>query len=154
MQDVPPAPQGPQTGPQGAQTGPMFPPYVTQPIQPMQSTPYPPQQPPLYAPPQPPYPSLYPAPQPVNVYFQNQSFTNKAVIAFLLYWLGYVPGLIFNVMFLIEAHRVEGETGRTPSGYGCLWATLIGSLLPAALFVGLCFFLFLAMAASGAGGGN
>jgi uncharacterized membrane protein YqaE (UPF0057 family) len=140
MQNPPPHPQGPQTGPQG----PSYSPYPTQP------TPYPPQ----YPPQQPTYPSLYPSPQSVNVYFQNQSFTNKAVIAFLLYWLGYVPGLIFNIMYLVEARRVESETGRTPSGYGCLWATLIGSLIPAVLFVGFCFLIFAAMAASGGGGGN
>jgi hypothetical protein len=84
------------------------------------------------------------------MYFQNQSFTTRAVIAFLLYWVGYVPGLIFNIMFLMEAQRVQRETGRTPSGYGCLWATLIGSLVPAGLFISFCF---LVMMLSAAGGG-
>lgn len=138
MQNPPQEPQGPQ----GTQTGPIYPPqYPTQPT---------PQYPPQYAPQQPAYPSLYPSPQPQNVYFQNQSFTNKAVIAFLLYWLGYVPGLIFNIMYLIEARRIEGETGRTPSGYGCLWATLIGSLVPAAILLMVCFLLFAAVVSSGA----
>lgn len=137
MQNPPQEPQGPQ-GPQGTYTGPLYPPrYPTQPT-------------PQYLPQQPAYPSLYPSPQPQNVYFQNQSFTNKAVIAFLLYWVGYVPGLIFNIMYLMEARRVEGETGRTPSGYGCLWATLIGSLVPAALLLMVCFLLFAAAASGGA----
>lgn len=84
------------------------------------------------------------------MYYQNQSFTGKAVAAFLLYWLGYIPGLIFNIMFLMEARRVEAETGRTPSGYGCLWATLIGSLIPAALFVSFCLLVMISSSLAGA----
>jgi hypothetical protein len=86
----------------------------------------------------------------MTVYYQNQSFTGKAVLAFLLYWVGYVPGLIFNIMFISEARRVEAETGRTPSGMGCLWTTLIASLIPAVMFISICTLLIIGMAASGA----
>ena len=79
---------------------------------------------PGYYPPQP-APAYYPAPgQPAygvpsqSVYFQNVSFTGKAVVAFLLYFLGYIPGLIFNILFLNEAHRVGNETGKAPAGVG------------------------------------
>ena len=156
MQNPPPGPQGPHESP----TGPMHPQqHTTQPVYPPQYPPqylpqYPPQSvyptQPGYPPPQQPlYPSLYPAPVPQNVYFQNQSFTTKAVIAFLLYWLGYIPGLIFNIMFLVEAHRIQGETGRTPSGYGCLWATLIGSLIPAVLLLMFILFIVAVIASNG-----
>jgi hypothetical protein len=83
---------------------------------------------------------MYAAPvQPV--YYRNLSFTGRAVIAFLLYFLGYIPGLIFNIMFLHEATNVQKETGRTPEGMGCLWATLIGSLAPLILLIALCSLL-------------
>jgi hypothetical protein len=89
------------------------------------------------------------------IYTQNQSFTGKAVIAYLLYFLGYIPGLIFNIMFLVEANRVQKETGRSPSGVGCLWATLIASIAPLAVF-GFIFIVVIlgAIAAAGAGGGH
>src|SRR5215469_455613 len=109
---------------------------------PMSTQPYPPT---TYPPNQ--YPSgpmqPYGQPQPQVIYTQNQSFTGKAVIAYLLYFLGYVPGLIFNIMFINEANRVQKETGRTPSGVGCLWATLIASILPLAVGV-LCSFWIIA----------
>ncbi len=136
---------------------PTYPPqYPTQPVQPT----YPPQypaQPPTYPPQYPQYAPQYPpplgyqAPQSQSVYFQNQSFTTKAVIAFLLYWLGYVPGLTFNIMFLMEAHRVQRETQRTPSGLGCLWATLVGGLIPLIGFGFVVFLIIIGMiAAAGA----
>jgi hypothetical protein len=74
----------------------------------------------------------YPAQQPKVVSIRNQSFTSKAVIAFLLYFLFYIPGLIVNIMFISQANRVRKETGQTPSGIGCLWATLIVSIIPLA----------------------
>lgn len=146
-----PSPQVPrntqpmQYSPPGAQGSPyphypQYPQYPQYPPQPLQD--YPPQ------PPQ--YPRY--SPQTQVMYYQNQSFTGKAVAAFLLYWLGYIPGLIFNIMFLMEARRVETETGRTPSGYGCLWATLIGSLIPAALFVSFCLLVMISSSLSGAPG--
>jgi hypothetical protein len=97
----------------------------------------------------------YGMPATTVVYTQNQSFTGKAVVAYLLYFLGYVPGLIFNIMFLNEANRVQKETGRTPSGVGCLWATLIASVAPL-VFFGFIFFVVIlgAIAAAGSGGGH
>lgn len=112
-----------------------------------------PQQYPHYPPAQqyPPQPQPYPGygygygaqPQPMmtTTYTRNMSFTGKAVIAFLLYFLGYIPGLIFNVMFLNEANNVGKEIGRTPEGTGCLWATLIGSLVPLLGFLAFCVLL-------------
>ena len=37
-------------------------------------------------------------------------------------------------MYLNEANNVKKELGRDPEGIGCLWATLIGSLVPLAVF--------------------
>lgn len=73
------------------------------------------------------------------------SFTNKAVLTFFLYWLAYIPGLIFNIMYLNEANNIKKETGRTPEGMGCLWATLIGSFVPV-LFV--CMIVFISIIVS------
>ena len=124
--------------------GPQYQQSATQPLPPAYPVPH---QPPYY----PAYPAIYPSvvSPPQIVYYQNQSFTGKAVVAFLLYWVGYLPGLIFNIMFINEAGHVKDETGRTPDGYGCLWATLIGSLLPALLFAGLCIFIWMGVLIGG-----
>jgi hypothetical protein len=77
-------------------------------------------------------PPTYAAQRPQVISPRNQSFTGKAVIAFLLYFLFYIPGLIVNIMFISQANRVRKETGQTPSGIGCLWTTLIVSVIPLA----------------------
>jgi hypothetical protein len=57
-------------------------------------------------------------------------------------------------MFINEANRVQKETGRTPSGVGCLWATLIASIVPL-IVVGFCaFYVIAAIIAAGAGAGS
>lgn len=102
-------------------------------------TPYPPQQSA--------YPQPYPAqPMVVTTYTRSTSFTNKAVISFLLYFMGWLPGIIFNVMYLNEANNVKKELGRTPEGMGCLWATLAGGIVP---LIGFCVICALMSAAMG-----
>ncbi len=132
------------------QSSPLNYPQYPPPSQPLQYPQYPqqtsyppyPQQGPQY-----PHPAMYVAP-PQPVYIRNTSFTGKAAVAYLLYWVGYIPGLIFNIMFLNEANNIKKETGRTPEGMGCLWATLIGSLSPAVGFLGICLMMMLAGALS------
>lgn len=44
------------------------------------------------------------------------SFTLKAAVTLIGYWVGYLPGLLMNFLFLSEANRVAREFGRKPSG--------------------------------------
>ena len=55
----------------------------------------------------------------------SQSFTTPAVICMVLYCVLWLPGLIANIVYLVEARKVKELTGTTPQGYGCLWALLV-----------------------------
>lgn len=55
----------------------------------------------------------------------NRSFTTPAVITLVLYFVLWIPGLIANIFYLIEANKVERLTGETPEGKGCLLAMLV-----------------------------
>jgi hypothetical protein len=59
----------------------------------------------------------------------NKSYLAPAAVVFFLYTLGYIPGLVFNLLFLSEARQTKRMTGRTPSGYEVLWGLLILGLL-------------------------
>lgn len=51
---------------------------------------------------------------------EQKSFVGSAVVVLLLYLLCYIPGLIFNIMWMNEARAVKKVTGRSPHGSGCL----------------------------------
>lgn len=70
--------------------------------------------------------------QPINPYQQweiqgqfTKSYTTPAIITLILYIFLWIPGLIANILYLIEANKTKTITGRTPDGYGCLWLLLI-----------------------------
>ena len=54
----------------------------------------------------------------------SKSFTTPAVICMVLYCVLWLPGLIANIVYLVEANKVKALTGTAPQGYGCLWALL------------------------------
>lgn len=56
------------------------------------------------------------------------SYTGKAVVVVLLYFCGYLPGLICNIIFLIEALRTKKHYGRVPQGMGLLTILLLLSM--------------------------
>jgi hypothetical protein len=123
-------------------------PYQAYPSQPLPA--------PRNNPPLPTYPlQPYPAQQPKVISTRYQSFTGKAVIALLLYFLLYIPGLIVNIMFIGEANRVRKETGQAPSGLGCLWTTLIVSIIPlATVLVIVTLFILQLISSTGSGAGS
>jgi hypothetical protein len=93
--------------------------------------------------------------QPAVIPTHKQSFSGKAVIALMLYFLFYFPGLVVNVMFICQANRVRRETSQTPSGIGCLWATLIVSTIPfVTVLVIIALFLLQVISRAGSGGGS
>ncbi len=66
----------------------------------------------------------------------QKSFTTPAVITLVLYVVLWLPGLIANIVYWLEAKRVEEETGRAPDGKGCLVAMLwVLSIVPAAFLI-------------------
>jgi hypothetical protein len=61
---------------------------------------------------------------------EQRSFTTSAVIVFFLYFLLWLPGLIFNIVYLREARANQKILGRAPGGMGCLWVLLVFGFLP------------------------
>lgn len=101
------------------------------------------QQQPMYPQPKPGHKAEYPHPtllDPEPPIGHDMDFTDRAFRAMYYgMWLG-IPGLVMAVKYLIQAHRIRRETGRTPNGYGCLWTLLISGLLP--LLAGLLVMIF------------
>lgn len=56
---------------------------------------------------------------------QNKSFVGAAFITLFCYWLFYLPGFIFNIMYLMDAHKSAKMAGQTLPGTGCLWILLL-----------------------------
>lgn len=76
-----------------------------------------------------------------RVLASQKSYVTPALIVFLLYCFFYIPGLIFNIIYLNEAEKTARISGEKPGGMGCLQimlylqiATLILFLLFAILF--------------------
>ncbi len=53
------------------------------------------------------------------------SFTLKAAVTLIGYWVGWIPGALMNFLFLAEAKRVARECGRRPAGMTWLRVMLI-----------------------------
>lgn len=79
---------------------------------------------------------------------RSKSFTGKAVLAFLLYLLFWLPGFIANVMFCREAQAAERLAGQRLPGTGCLTFLLCLNLIPLAIV----FFAVCAAVISDSGG--
>ena len=66
----------------------------------------------------------------------HKSFVSQAFLTLLLYYVGfYIVGLIFNVVYLVEANRIQKMAGQSPSGKGCLTFLLITHLVGPVLIV-------------------
>jgi hypothetical protein len=78
----------------------------------------------------------------------TKSYTTPAIITLVLYCVLWLPGLIANIVYLVEARKTKQITGITPDGYGCLWALLITVCSVTAISAGLAVFLLFASAAS------
>lgn len=89
------------------------------------------------------YPPQYPQ-QPAPVYRPQKSYLTEAIIALVLYYLGFgIIGLIANIMFLNNANRDERQ-GVDVENKGCLqvllWVHVIGMILGC---IGMIIFLAL-----------
>jgi hypothetical protein len=55
-----------------------------------------------------------------------KGFFGRAILTWLLYYVGfYVIGLVMNLVFLARTRRIKRDTGRSPSGRGCLQLLLL-----------------------------
>jgi hypothetical protein len=70
-----------------------------------------------------------------------KSYTGNAVLAFILYWLLWLPGLIVNYMFYREAKRTEKIAGQSLPGVGCLSVMLIINVAVSVFLISLVVFL-------------
>ncbi len=61
---------------------------------------------------------------------RQKSYVGAAVLTFVLYCVFYLPGLIFNIIYLADAKKTARVAGQSPAGVGCLWALLVLGLLP------------------------
>ena len=79
-----------------------------------------------------------------------KSYTTPAILALVLYFLLWIPGLIANIVYLLEATKTKQVTGKTPDGYGCLLALLCFVAVAPVLFGLIVAFIILisALAAS------
>ncbi len=59
------------------------------------------------------------------IYVFMPSYSGKAFLAFILYFCGYLPGLVVNIALLLEALDTKDRFGRSPDGLGCLVALLL-----------------------------
>jgi hypothetical protein len=80
----------------------------------------------------------------------NRNYVLYAVLVLVLYAVLYVPGLIANIVFYLQASNDEKLLGRPPEGKGCLLALLIVFIaLPIIGGCVLVFFMFAAAIGSG-----
>ncbi len=70
----------------------------------------------------------------------SKSFTTPAIFTLILYFFGWVPGLIANIVYFNEANAIQKRTGKEPEGKGCLLALLI--LFGGGAALGVCLFFF------------
>lgn len=77
-----------------------------------------------------------------------QSYTSKAVIALVLYFVLWIPGLIANILFYSEAKRMERIAGNSLPGAGCLFWQLV--IVGAGFAVMFLFIVVILGAAAGA----
>jgi hypothetical protein len=50
----------------------------------------------------------------------QKTYGTKAFFVWFLYWLGWLPGVVMNLVYLSEANGIKRQTGVSPSGHGCL----------------------------------
>lgn len=61
----------------------------------------------------------------------GKNYTVHAVVALVLYFFMWVPGLVLNVIYLKQANRDQRETGKAPEGKGCLlWLLWVFGIIP------------------------
>jgi hypothetical protein len=55
----------------------------------------------------------------------TRDYTTPAVITLILYFVCWLPGIIANIIYYLQARQDEALVGREPQGKGCLLWLLI-----------------------------
>lgn len=55
----------------------------------------------------------------------SRDYTTPAILTLVLYFVFWIPGLIANIVYFMQASQDEKITGHSPQGKGCLLAMLI-----------------------------
>lgn len=64
----------------------------------------------------------------------TKSYVGAAIVTFVAYLFFWIPGIIFNIMYINDAKRMQKIAGRSLPGTGCLWILLfINLIIPALL---------------------
>lgn len=82
----------------------------------------------------------------------TRDYTTPAVVTLILYFICWLPGIIANIIYYLQARNDEALIGRSPQGMGCLLWLLI--VMNAFIILGVlfyCVFLFFGVAASSTG---
>jgi hypothetical protein len=74
-----------------------------------------------------------------------RDYTTPAVVTLILYFVCWLPGIVANIIYYLQAQKDEALIGRAPQGKGCLiWllivingAFVLGILLYCVFFVGI-----------------
>jgi len=72
----------------------------------------------------------------------QRSYVGASFIVFLLYCFLYIPGLIFNILYIKKAQKALKVSGKIPQGAGCLTSLLFIGLIPLIIFVVLFLFMY------------
>jgi hypothetical protein len=73
-----------------------------------------------------------------------KSYTGAAVLTFFLYWLFFLPGFVFNIIYYREAQRMQRMAGHGLPGAGCLgWMLWVNVVLLILSVIGACIFIAL-----------
>jgi hypothetical protein len=80
---------------------------------------------------------------------RSKSYTGAAILTLFLYCLIWIPGLIANILYLIEAHRMENLARRSLPGVGCLWILLVMNLVAPIFVCVISFFVLIVVNALG-----
>lgn len=82
----------------------------------------------------------------------TRDYTTPAVITLILYFVCWLPGIIANIIYYLQAQNDEALIGRSPQGKGCLLWLLI--VMNAFIILGVlfyCVFFVFGIAASATG---
>lgn len=59
----------------------------------------------------------------------SKSYVGSAIVTLVAYWILWLPGLIFNIMYLRDARKAQQVAGHALPGVGCLYILLIANLI-------------------------
>lgn len=70
-------------------------------------------------------PPTHPASETEIAIARQKSYVGSAIITLIAYWFFWLPGLIFNIMYINDAKRSQAIAGHKLPGVGCLWILLL-----------------------------